>query len=341
LSAAAIITLAWLLAGAPTASAATTAEPSLQPYGPSTVGVPFTRLYLLAANCHQVPCEIDGDSLTVSAHGRKLAGLIHPTDPILRVDFVSDPSTETFYATWLTPSEVNARATLAAIRRYGPLTLHDTETITDAQGSMATTSRMIHLVARAGVTTRHYCPVSDHHGEFHAVRVRTNVSCAVAEAFRSRIERESDRTNGNYRTEAVAGGYWLECGYHQLGERVFEIHCFGEHADIRMEFVFPTPPPAPSAPSPSSKPPRPAESEAEGVGAYSHSHDAEFCSTHTCIGEFTTEPGYIVECKDGTFSHAGGIQGACSHHGGEARAAAFGRVSAREALRTWAASEPA
>jgi hypothetical protein len=27
--------------------------------------------------------------------------------------------------------------------------------------------------------------------------------------------------------------------------------------------------------------------------------------------------GYPVRCKDGTISQSGGIQGACSHHGGE------------------------
>jgi len=26
---------------------------------------------------------------------------------------------------------------------------------------------------------------------------------------------------------------------------------------------------------------------------------------------------YLVECEDGTYSHAGGISGACSDHGGE------------------------
>jgi hypothetical protein len=48
-----------------------------------------------------------------------------------------------------------------------------------------------------------------------------------------------------------------------------------------------------------------------------HSEDESFCSTHACIGEYEKEPGTVVECADGTYSHAGGIQGACSHHGGE------------------------
>lgn len=61
----------------------------------------------------------------------------------------------------------------------------------------------------------------------------------------------------------------------------------------------------------------------EGVGSYDHTCDGQFCSTHQCIGDFQGEPGYIVECADGAYSHAGGIQGACSHHGGEVSAQAL------------------
>ena len=38
---------------------------------------------------------------------------------------------------------------------------------------------------------------------------------------------------------------------------------------------------------------------------------------NTCIGYFTGEDGTIVRCVDGAYSHAGGISGACSSHGGE------------------------
>jgi hypothetical protein len=57
----------------------------------------------------------------------------------------------------------------------------------------------------------------------------------------------------------------------------------------------------------------------EGVGSNCHAEDARFCSEHQCIGRFTTEPGTVVECADGTYSHSGGISGACSHHEGVAR----------------------
>src|SRR4051812_42779295 len=43
---------------------------------------------------------------------------------------------------------------------------------------------------------------------------------------------------------------------------------------------------------------------------------AAFCDSHTCVGDFYNESGYIVECGDGTWSHAGGLSGACSHHQG-------------------------
>jgi hypothetical protein len=56
----------------------------------------------------------------------------------------------------------------------------------------------------------------------------------------------------------------------------------------------------------------------DAVGSPSHAGDQQFCEEHTCIGNFTTEPGTVVECSDGTYSHSGGISGACSDHGGEA-----------------------
>lgn len=65
--------------------------------------------------------------------------------------------------------------------------------------------------------------------------------------------------------------------------------------------------------SPSSAP----SQTVEDVGSSDHSTDAEFCAAHQCIGDFTGEGGTIVQCQDGTYSHAGGISGACSSHGGE------------------------
>jgi hypothetical protein len=45
---------------------------------------------------------------------------------------------------------------------------------------------------------------------------------------------------------------------------------------------------------------------------------AEFCATHDCIDNFEEGNGSIVQCEDGSWSQSGGIQGACSHHGGVA-----------------------
>jgi hypothetical protein len=41
-----------------------------------------------------------------------------------------------------------------------------------------------------------------------------------------------------------------------------------------------------------------------------------FCATHDCIPNFDEGNGYVVQCEDGTWSQSGGIQGACSYHGG-------------------------
>jgi len=74
---------------------------------------------------------------------------------------------------------------------------------------------------------------------------------------------------------------------------------------------------APSSESPSSESSEGSSGEDEEVGSSSHATDAQFCSEHECIGSFTKERGRIVECSDGSYSHAGGNSGACSHHGGE------------------------
>jgi hypothetical protein len=71
-------------------------------------------------------------------------------------------------------------------------------------------------------------------------------------------------------------------------------------------------------PASSTGSPSPGAGQEDDVGSPSHATDSQFCSEHTCIGNFESESGTIVECRDGTFSHAGGISGACSSHGGEA-----------------------
>jgi hypothetical protein len=63
---------------------------------------------------------------------------------------------------------------------------------------------------------------------------------------------------------------------------------------------------APSDPPPVVAPPAPpADTGSE-----------DFCTTHDCIPNYPNGNGSTVQCADGSFSHSGGIQGACSHHGG-------------------------
>ena len=48
--------------------------------------------------------------------------------------------------------------------------------------------------------------------------------------------------------------------------------------------------------------------------------DDGFCATHVCIPNYDNGTGSTVQCSDGSYSHSGGRQGSCSHHGGVAHA---------------------
>lgn len=45
----------------------------------------------------------------------------------------------------------------------------------------------------------------------------------------------------------------------------------------------------------------------------------DFCLYFYCISSFWSGNGYVVQCLDGEVSRSGGIQGACSYHGGVRR----------------------
>jgi len=86
----------------------------------------------------------------------------------------------------------------------------------------------------------------------------------------------------------------------------------------------PTPPPAPAPPAP--PPPSTCGAPANPWGynfcggSLIYSPPSNFCSYFSCIPSFWKSTlGYVDECKDGTYSHSGGRQGACSYHGGEMR----------------------
>ena len=58
-----------------------------------------------------------------------------------------------------------------------------------------------------------------------------------------------------------------------------------------------------------------------GRGGYIYNADpAKVCSYFNCIANFGESRGYMIECKDGTYSTAGGRSGRCSYHGGEEQA---------------------
>jgi hypothetical protein len=44
-----------------------------------------------------------------------------------------------------------------------------------------------------------------------------------------------------------------------------------------------------------------------------------FCNYFACIASFWNGKGYVEQCQDNTFSLLGGIQGSCSHQGGNLR----------------------
>jgi hypothetical protein len=48
----------------------------------------------------------------------------------------------------------------------------------------------------------------------------------------------------------------------------------------------------------------------------SDASDSDFCTDHDCIPNYDEGTGDTAMCADGTYTHSGGIQGACSHHGG-------------------------
>jgi hypothetical protein len=168
-----------------------------------------------------------------------------------------------------------------------------------------------------------------------------NTSCALAEnAFYEYYKAHSQSSKGTSMivySPATGRNYELRCGPSQG-----LIGCISSPTSAGLYVSFPQAaidsyteaqasayartrhvgnPGAPAAsPQPQESPPsKPEGGHSTGedeVGSYSHATDEAFCHEHECIGNFESEPGYVVECTDGTFSHAGGISGSCSHHGG-------------------------
>jgi hypothetical protein len=53
------------------------------------------------------------------------------------------------------------------------------------------------------------------------------------------------------------------------------------------------------------------------AGNYIYSPDPSFCDYFTCVSTFWKDTnGYVAECYNGSYTHSGGISGACSRDGG-------------------------
>jgi hypothetical protein len=87
--------------------------------------------------------------------------------------------------------------------------------------------------------------------------------------------------------------------------------------------IAPTPTPKPTQPPPTATPCPGVNCNPWGYnfnpGKYIYSPPAGFCSYFSCINNFPNGHGYVVECHDDEYSKSGGIQGACSYHGGVLR----------------------
>jgi hypothetical protein len=162
------------------------------------------------------------------------------------------------------------------------------------------------------------------------IRVNSHTTCGFADnVFRAYAQALHAGTGSDLRYQveatspATGKSYTMSCQVH--GGTGSTATCIGAtDAIVRFPVVA-----AREYSNPASKPERSSShedqtpsgessgSEEDQVGSSSHATDAKFCSEHECIGSFTTEGGTIAECSDGTYSHAGGISGACSHHGGE------------------------
>lgn len=87
----------------------------------------------------------------------------------------------------------------------------------------------------------------------------------------------------------------------------------------------PTPvPTSPPAPQPTQAPPTGVNGNPWGYdfvsGNLIYNPPSNFCAYFNCIASFwKSTNGYVDECNDTTYSHSGGVSGACSRHGGEMR----------------------
>jgi hypothetical protein len=109
--------------------------------------------------------------------------------------------------------------------------------------------------------------------------------------------------------------------------RVVRFHSGTSSCSADPQVVPPPTTPAPVTPPPVVTPPPPPPFVCTTEAGVVQENDcpppdpanppADFCTTHQCIANFPNGRGTAVQCNDGMWSMSGGIQGACSSHGGE------------------------
>ncbi|MFZ1153974.1 MAG: hypothetical protein WAN93_03620, partial [Solirubrobacteraceae bacterium] len=141
----------------------------------------------------------------------------------------------------------------------------------------------------------------------------------------------SPTTNKDYELFCEREGHLIGCTGSPLSTGIYvsfptdaislytsaEADAFASKRDVGHPGPPTTPRTEEQTPEPKSAPESQDSGATDEVGSYTHEGDQSFCEENECIGNFESETGYVVECEDGSYSHAGGISGACSDHGGE------------------------
>lgn len=161
----------------------------------------------------------------------------------------------------------------------------------------------------------HQQPTTFHTHCDQNITAGSNTSCGLADAVFKVYAKEL--ANGgaedfNAVSPVTGKTYAMACSVHN------GVTCTGGH---NIQVAFPLwaarayeQPPEPSESTAPYEPPPEEEAEEETEPEAS---EGGFCSTHECIPNYPNGRGYPVECSDGEWSKSGGIQGACSGHGGE------------------------
>jgi hypothetical protein len=128
----------------------------------------------------------------------------------------------------------------------------------------------------------------------------------------------SPATDSAYLTECTAGEGWIVCTTSDGGAVKFpqsSIDSYSQSQADAYAAAHTTSADPSFASTDSSAPSGSADSspapDSTGAGA-----GPSFCDTHDCIPNYPNGNGSTVQCADGSYSQSGGVQGACSRHGG-------------------------